>query len=369
MTFCEIYRPLWVQQRTGIQSHPSLRTPARLRLPLGGPEKRFIPHCLRHQVRFHGRHLERSPTWHSACHPLVPAAGHPGLLRRTGIASAGGYILGRPQRLLRRFDPSPGRFVGDGSGYGAVAPGPRPTPGAVSSQSRRTRSGGAANRKRQSNSLLFALPEHGGIHGGCRSQNVSDRKKSWPGRTPSPPRSEHFARAEVEGGGDFLEAASQGRSGCWASLRRAFTKRRFLECPVVAVGDHPLRLQPKHSARTGIGRRFGSAGGPIHWRSGRNSWTALASDLCERNHGSSNSIIMKKSRNQQINALCVAAPRRVSGRTPNCDHVNCHPAQYRINFFEKRGFRFCPKLTQQLKAVSTMKREFIQRSGMFFRRR
>lgn len=63
--------------------------------------------------------------------------------------------------------------------------------------------------------------------------------------------------------------------------------------------------------------------------------------------------------------FCTASPPK----TPGHHHVNCQPTEYWINFFEQGGFSFCPELTKTLKAVSTMKREFVRRSGMFFRRR
>jgi hypothetical protein len=54
-----------------------------------------------------------------------------------------------------------------------------------------------------------------------------------------------FARAEIEAGGDFLAAA------CKAGVVVGITSTCLYEAailgvPVVAIGDHPLRLQPKH---------------------------------------------------------------------------------------------------------------------------
>jgi len=68
---------------------------------------------------------------------------------------------------------------------------------------------------------------------------------------------------------------------------------------------------------------------------------------------------------QAKHVFCTAAPPGTGG----FHHVNCQPEEYWIEFFEQGGFRYCPELTRQLKTVSTMKREFVQRSGMFFRRR
>ncbi len=54
-----------------------------------------------------------------------------------------------------------------------------------------------------------------------------------------------FARAEVEGGGDFLAAAC--KAGVVVGLTSTcLYEAAILGVPVVALGDHPLRLQPKH---------------------------------------------------------------------------------------------------------------------------
>ena len=54
-----------------------------------------------------------------------------------------------------------------------------------------------------------------------------------------------FARAEVEGGGDFLEAAR--KAGVVVGVTSTcLYEAAILGVPVVALGDHPLRLQPKH---------------------------------------------------------------------------------------------------------------------------
>jgi capsule polysaccharide export protein KpsC/LpsZ len=54
-----------------------------------------------------------------------------------------------------------------------------------------------------------------------------------------------FARAEVEAGGDFLEAAS--KAGVVVGITSTcLYEAAILGVPVVAIGDHPLRLQPRH---------------------------------------------------------------------------------------------------------------------------
>jgi capsule polysaccharide export protein KpsC/LpsZ len=54
-----------------------------------------------------------------------------------------------------------------------------------------------------------------------------------------------FARAKVRGGGDFLEAAS--KAGVVVGITSTcLYEAAILGVPVVALGDHPLRLQPKH---------------------------------------------------------------------------------------------------------------------------
>lgn len=53
-----------------------------------------------------------------------------------------------------------------------------------------------------------------------------------------------FARASIEGGGDFLEAARQARLVV-AITSTCLYEAAILGVPVVAMGDHPLRLQPR----------------------------------------------------------------------------------------------------------------------------
>jgi cyclopropane fatty-acyl-phospholipid synthase-like methyltransferase len=60
--------------------------------------------------------------------------------------------------------------------------------------------------------------------------------------------------------------------------------------------------------------------------------------------------------------FCTAAPPGKFGH----HHVNCQTVEYWIHTFTQAGFCFCPATTAALKSVSTMKREFVKISGMFF---
>jgi len=51
---------------------------------------------------------------------------------------------------------------------------------------------------------------------------------------------------------------------------------------------------------------------------------------------------------------------------PGHHHVNCRNKQYWINVFEKYGFQYDEEITNLCKKHSTMRREFVQESGMFF---
>jgi hypothetical protein len=54
-----------------------------------------------------------------------------------------------------------------------------------------------------------------------------------------------FRRAEVDGSGDFLDAAA--KAGVVVGITSTcLYEAGILGAPVVALGDHPLRLQPKH---------------------------------------------------------------------------------------------------------------------------
>jgi len=49
-------------------------------------------------------------------------------------------------------------------------------------------------------------------------------------------------------------------------------------------------------------------------------------------------------------------------------HVNCQYPDYWIRIFNGYGYKLDDELTQKIKSVSTMKREFIQNTGLCFRR-
>jgi hypothetical protein len=62
---------------------------------------------------------------------------------------------------------------------------------------------------------------------------------------PSSPWKRSFARAEVDDSGNFLDAAA--RAGVVIGITSTcLYEAAILGVPVVALGDHPLRLQPKH---------------------------------------------------------------------------------------------------------------------------
>lgn len=47
-------------------------------------------------------------------------------------------------------------------------------------------------------------------------------------------------------------------------------------------------------------------------------------------------------------------------------HVNCKPAQYWIETFERYGFAYSEKITRDIRTATTMEREFIRRNGLTF---
>jgi 2-polyprenyl-3-methyl-5-hydroxy-6-metoxy-1,4-benzoquinol methylase len=47
-------------------------------------------------------------------------------------------------------------------------------------------------------------------------------------------------------------------------------------------------------------------------------------------------------------------------------HSNCQSNEYWIETFENRGFGYDPMMTLNIKQHSTMKREFVQKTGTFF---
>lgn len=53
---------------------------------------------------------------------------------------------------------------------------------------------------------------------------------------------------------------------------------------------------------------------------------------------------------------------------PGHHHVNCQTADYWINVFKNYNFKYNSDLTNTLREKSTMKKQFIQRNGLFFSR-
>jgi SAM-dependent methyltransferase len=61
--------------------------------------------------------------------------------------------------------------------------------------------------------------------------------------------------------------------------------------------------------------------------------------------------------------VCTAAPPG----TPGHHHVNCREKEYWIERFEERGFKYMLEESENIKKVSTMKKPFMQKHGMFYR--
>lgn len=54
---------------------------------------------------------------------------------------------------------------------------------------------------------------------------------------------------------------------------------------------------------------------------------------------------------------------------PGHHHVNCQPAEYWIELFQRHGLDYDRDLTDVLRLRSRMAREFMRETGLFFRRR
>lgn len=55
--------------------------------------------------------------------------------------------------------------------------------------------------------------------------------------------------------------------------------------------------------------------------------------------------------------------------TPGHHHVNCRPEQYWKDVFYSYGFVYDEELTKELRNKSTMKRDFVRKCGLVFRRK
>jgi SAM-dependent methyltransferase len=61
--------------------------------------------------------------------------------------------------------------------------------------------------------------------------------------------------------------------------------------------------------------------------------------------------------------VCTAAPPGYTGH----HHVNCQPQEYWVKKFAEYGFEFDAKETANIRAISGMRKPFMQRTGMFFK--
>jgi hypothetical protein len=82
-------------------------------------------------------------------------------------------------------------------------------------------------------------------------QFVADVETMYPAKRviarphPKSPAPRSFARAEVDASGDFLDAAA--KAGVVVAITSTcLYEAGILGVPIVALGDHPLRQQPKH---------------------------------------------------------------------------------------------------------------------------
>jgi len=51
---------------------------------------------------------------------------------------------------------------------------------------------------------------------------------------------------------------------------------------------------------------------------------------------------------------------------PGHHHVNCQPTEYWLETFSQHGFEYCEDETSNVRAASTMSRDFIRRRGLVF---
>jgi SAM-dependent methyltransferase len=65
---------------------------------------------------------------------------------------------------------------------------------------------------------------------------------------------------------------------------------------------------------------------------------------------------------QAKHVFCTAAPPGKQGY----HHVNCRDEAYWISVFQNYGFHHNPEITRILRSITTMKREFVRETGMFF---
>jgi SAM-dependent methyltransferase len=71
---------------------------------------------------------------------------------------------------------------------------------------------------------------------------------------------------------------------------------------------------------------------------------------------------------QTISAGKIAVITHAPPGAPGYHHVNCQLAEYWIDVFKKYNFIYDEELTKTIRKISTMKKPFIQRTGLFFKK-
>jgi len=71
---------------------------------------------------------------------------------------------------------------------------------------------------------------------------------------------------------------------------------------------------------------------------------------------------------QTISAGKIAVITHAPPGAPGYHHVNCQLAEYWIDVFKKYNFIYDEIITKTIRNISTMKKPFIQRTGLFFKK-
>lgn len=55
-------------------------------------------------------------------------------------------------------------------------------------------------------------------------------------------------------------------------------------------------------------------------------------------------------------------------KTPGHHHVNCKPQEYWVDVFKEYNFTYDEKISREIRAASTMQRDFMRNTGLYFRK-
>lgn len=130
-------------------------------------------------------------------------------------------------------------------------------------------------------------------------------------------------------------------------------------CSVGVDGDHTLESHWKETGRPVILHDFTLGTPRLPLESFDLAWSVEFLEHVEERYMSNYMDVFSKC--QYV--VCTAAPPGYTGH----HHVNCRPQEYWVEKFAEYGFEFDAEETANIRRLSTMRKPFMQTTGMFFK--